>query len=136
MIPAFGFVADGKLRFNELGLFAEKSIDGINEKKQNVRIMNHVVMPNHVHILLLLKNPKEPSVANSFGPLPSGSLSALINHFKGRVTKYAKENLINWPGWQERFHEHIIRDETSFDKINQYISNNPLNWVTDKYFSK
>jgi REP element-mobilizing transposase RayT len=38
--------------------------------------------------------------------------------------------------WQPRFHDHIIRDEESFDRIRQYIANNPLNWKEDKFYDR
>ncbi len=36
--------------------------------------------------------------------------------------------------WQSRFHDHIIRNDESFDKIQNYILNNPSNWRTDKFY--
>lgn len=33
--------------------------------------------------------------------------------------------------WQSNYHDHIVRDFKTFDKIYQYIKNNPRNWDTD-----
>ena len=38
--------------------------------------------------------------------------------------------------WQPRFHDHIIRDAESFDRIRRYIANNPLNWKEDKFYKE
>jgi len=38
--------------------------------------------------------------------------------------------------WQPRFHDHIIRDAESFDRIRQYVANNPLNWKEDKFYEE
>jgi REP element-mobilizing transposase RayT len=38
--------------------------------------------------------------------------------------------------WQPRFYDHIIRDAESFDRIQQYIVNNPLNWKQDKFYER
>jgi len=38
--------------------------------------------------------------------------------------------------WQRNFHEHIIRDERSYQRISDYIINNPANWAEDKFYSK
>jgi len=65
-----------------------------------------------------------------------GSLSSLVNHFKGRVTKYAREKSLVWQGWQESFDDRIIKDESGIDKINQYINTNPQNWGDDRYFQR
>ena len=52
--------------------------------------------------------------------------------FKSAVTTFAVKNNIEF-GWQERFHDHIIRNEESYQKIRNYIINNPSNWKTDKF---
>ena len=90
-------------------------------------------MPNHVHILLELKYDTTDYQPNKFGPLLEKSLSSVINHFKGRVTKYA--DLHQLPsGWQDLFHDHIVRDENEYVRIFEYITNNPKNWKEDKFF--
>ena len=38
--------------------------------------------------------------------------------------------------WQRNYYEHIIRSEKSFEKISEYIINNPLKWELDKYYVK
>ena len=134
-LHAFGHVNDKKVILNELGTFADQSIEGINHHKKNVSIINHIVMPNHVHILLYLNNKPETKRANRFGPLIPGSLSSLVNHFKGRITKFANTNSLAWPGWQDGFDERIIKDENTLYIVNQYISSNPLVWACDKYFN-
>ena len=35
--------------------------------------------------------------------------------------------------WQRNYYEHIIRDEQSFNRISDYIKNNPENWQHDKF---
>jgi len=35
--------------------------------------------------------------------------------------------------WQTRFHDHIIRNGISFERISEYIRNNPANWKGDKF---
>jgi REP element-mobilizing transposase RayT len=36
--------------------------------------------------------------------------------------------------WQRSFHDHIIRDEKSFETISNYIANNPSQWEQDKFY--
>lgn len=38
--------------------------------------------------------------------------------------------------WQRDYWEHIIRDEPSYQRISQYIINNPKNWDRDKLNGK
>jgi REP element-mobilizing transposase RayT len=66
-------------------------------------------------------------------PLPDGpaaqSLGAFIGQFKSRVTKRLH---LTGSIWQRNYYEHIIRNEAEWERIRQYIQNNPLNWLEDK----
>ncbi|MCF8226041.1 MAG: hypothetical protein K9J30_09190 [Bacteroidales bacterium] len=45
--------------------------------------------------------------------------------------------LRNTPGrinWQPNYHDHIIRDDESYQRIKQYIIENPLQWNDDKFY--
>ncbi len=73
-------------------------------------------------------------------PLPKrGSLSVIVGWYKSAVTKkinkiYDSEYHINF-GWQPRFHDHIIRNETSLWYIRNYIKNNPKKWDQDLFYN-
>ena len=134
MIPQFGQIISDSMELNQLGQFAYDYMTRINERKENVMVINHIVMPNHVHAIIKLENKIQQKELNQFGPLLTGSLSSLINHYKGCVTKYAKSKNLYWTGWHERFHDHIIRNINQFDKIDNYISNNPQKWKSDRYY--
>ena len=38
--------------------------------------------------------------------------------------------------WQSNYHDHVVRNNNSFEIIHQYISNNPRNWNNDSINSK
>jgi REP element-mobilizing transposase RayT len=60
-------------------------------------------------------------------------LASIIRGFKIGVTQNAR--LINPRfAWQSRYHDHIIRDKTSFERIAAYIKNNPADWKKDKFY--
>jgi len=63
----------------------------------------------------------------------SNSVSTIIHSYKSAVTKHGNR-LAFENGWQPRFHDHIIRDAQSFETIQNYIANNPCNWVEDKFY--
>ncbi len=69
---------------------------------------------------------------NRFGP-QSKNLASIIRGFKSAVTKFARINHINFE-WQSRFWDHIIRNDGSFQRISDYIMNNPMKWSNDKFF--
>lgn len=37
--------------------------------------------------------------------------------------------------WQRNYYEHIIRDEQSYQRISEYIINNPKNWKEDQLYN-
>ncbi|WP_208796422.1 transposase [Flavobacterium fluviatile] len=47
-----------------------------------------------------------------------------------------KRNSIGVTNWQERFHDHIIRNEAEYDRIKNYIKNNPKKWYEDCFFNR
>ena len=62
-----------------------------------------------------------------------GSISTIIRSYKSVVSKNARK-IDPYFGWQSRFHDHIIRNNISFNKIQNYITNNPLMWNEDKFY--
>ena len=61
------------------------------------------------------------------------TISSVTGSYKSVVTKNA--HLINSDfAWQPRFHDHVIRDAESFERIQIYIKNNPKNWKEDKFY--
>ena len=118
----FGTVQDGPdepaMHMNETGLTVERVIQTIPLHYPTVELSGYSVMPNHVHLLL------------SFGTSEQNpSLSALINQFKGTVTK-----TLGMPVWQKGFHDRVVRDLAEFRQIGEYIEHNPAKWRLDKHF--
>ena len=71
---------------------------------------------------------------NKFGT-QSKNLASIIRGFKSSVTVNARQIHADF-AWQPRFHDHIIRNDDSFQNIRTYISNNPANWQDDKFHNK
>jgi len=99
------------------GKIIDKYINKIIEVYPNIFIDEYVIMPNHIHIILVI---------NKKG---NNSISKIIQQFKGMVSKELKYSI-----WQKLFHEHIIRNQKEYLMIKQYIINNPYNWENDKYY--
>jgi len=68
---------------------------------------------------------------SKISPKP-GSLSEIIRSFKSVCTKKIRKNISGEFGWQERFYDHIIRDDESLYNIQQYIIANPERWWQDR----
>ena len=60
------------------------------------------------------------------------TIGVIINQYKRIVTINARKINANF-GWQSRFHDHIIRDDRSFQRIQKYIADNAMNWGKDKF---
>ena len=64
----------------------------------------------------------------------SGSISTIIRSYKSVVSKNSRFINSNF-GWQSKFHDHIIRNSESFEKIQNYIENNPINCKEDTFYN-
>ena len=110
---------------SQLGQIAERHIQNIPNFYQNIIVDKYVVMPNHIHMILILNNgEKNPAV-----PL-------IIGQFKRGVTKEIRSFFPDRIVWQRSFHDHIIRNQAGYEKIWTYIDNNPLKWEEDCFFCK
>ena len=86
-----------------------------------------VIMPNHVHGILLINKPDYRNwKSNAFGPQSQNVLSVLRG-YKAATKKYATINGLEF-SWQPRYHERILRLDES-DACRKYIQNNPENWM-------
>lgn len=131
---------DAFIELSPIGSFATECIELIPVIFPHASLGETIVMPDHVHLVVILENsalqnaPKQSKIQHALSPnkglkpLTPGSVSSIVNHLKGKVKKWC--NLNGYPSfeWQARFHDHIIRDAESFDRINNYITNNIWNW--------
>jgi len=119
--PDVGTDALGRpyVELTPLGKCVDETIQIAN--KGNVRIDKYVIMPNHIHIIIVLEHTEDGR--------GRPSLQTVVSSIKSYVTKWAKQ-----PVWQGRFHEHIIRNQASYEKIWNYIDTNPEKWDEDCYF--
>ncbi len=87
---------------------------------------NQPVQPSSPHAINHSKKTK-----NQFGP-QSQNLGSIVRGFKTGVKKFATMNNIDFT-WQPRFHDHIIRNKSEYNRIEKYIRDNPANWGNDKF---
>ncbi|HEX2865865.1 MAG TPA: transposase [Ignavibacteriales bacterium] len=139
----FGNVKNGKVELNSLGkLVLEEFLNSVMIRKE-ISFDEYVVMPNHIHAIVILDNPA-PILHNnspdqserSSRILPVKSLTSFVAGFKSAVTSKAKNMLgYKFSIWQRNYYEHIIRNDKDLYVIQQYIATNPLKWEIDKYYS-
>ena len=197
-IHYFGKVTDGKMILSPSGVLADDLWHEIKNHAKNVDFGAFVVMPNHIHGILVLDGnnrdrnvgldgnrdngtdngtdigtdngngrdkaclvstnpptnplpnpPTNPPTVPLSNPLPSppktpgqrrfqnqgkNTVSSIIGSYKSAVTKHTHRLGLEFD-WQARFDDRIIRDDASYQRIVNYINNNPANWEKD-IFSK
>ena len=120
------------IELTRIGKIVRDTVETLPQKFPEIRLEKYVVMPNHVHLLLIDRDPR----AHRDAPLQSGRslISQTIGFFKMNASK--KAHAID-PGiklWQRSFHDHIIRNDEDFLRIWEYIDTNPIKWHEDCFF--
>lgn len=157
----FGEVVDGEMQLNRFGERVRACWLQLPNHFPRLQLDAYVVMPNHVHGILVLINLPDIRRGEAFGhdlsgsaktlspnasPLrtgrpngtQSGSMGAIVQNFKSVSTRRINQMRCT-PGttiWQRNFHEHIIRNDRAMHNIQRYIHNNPAAWQRDSLRSQ
>ena len=124
---------------NKIGNIIDECWKNIETQNENIFINEYVIMPNHIHGIIEIKNQKERElkIEKRYGfeveeRRGRRSLQSILKDFKSVTTrKYNKivnekyKNML----WQKSYYEHIIRNEKEYYEIVKYIKNNPLKWI-------
>jgi putative transposase len=106
-----------------------------NDNDDIIQTLHVDVLPVETLHATSLPENHQPTIKNekmaTISP-KKGSLSSVIRSYKSAVSKDAHPIHADFD-WQTRFHDHIIRDEESYQKIREYILDNPKRWDDDKY---
>lgn len=131
----FGYIRQGKLHLNAAGKMVERHLLKM-QNAQGVSVEQYKVMPNHIHILLMIQRENSGTHQRSFP-----AVSSLVQGFKAvttaeyvRLVKTGKCPVFQSRIWQKSFHDHIVRGEKDFLKIWEYIAYNELKWEQDCFY--
>lgn len=128
----FGEVIDTAVRLNQLGDIVVDCMLSLPEHFSLAKVDSFIVMPNHVHCILILECNDRHVPAEA---VSKGSLGQIVAYLKYQTTK--RLNAVRKsPGeklWQRNYYEHIIRNEDDLRRIRKYIENNPAKWIFDRY---
>ena len=141
------------IQLTEQGKIVEKYILS-TEQIPGMHVDKYVIMPNHIHLILVVDGNSGPSRA----PAPTNGNSgpsrapAPTNAFEGDVSSKTPANakipraigvmkrLINKEAgeniFQRSYHEHVIRNEADYRRIWDYIDTNPAKWTEDCYYMR
>ncbi len=151
----FGEVTGNQIILSAVGEIAQQELEKTPQIRTNVSLEAWVVMPNHIHAILVILEGSgeraETSCTSVETPRTSvetpqrgvstiknwrpGTLGAIINQYKSMCTKRIRSMGCVDFAWQRRYYDHIIQDEKSLENIRTYILENPAKWSEDDYFS-
>lgn len=133
----FGEIENGEMKLNDAGKIAYQCWQNIPMHFPHVATDRFEIMPNHIHGILFINNAVVG--AKNFSPLqgqrPCGTsrtIGSIIRGFNIGVTKWIRENTSIQNVWQRNYYERVIRDESEWNRIRQYIADNPARWDMDR----
>ncbi|WKZ67246.1 MAG: hypothetical protein QY325_04810 [Flavobacteriales bacterium] len=153
----FGRIVDGVMHPSPIGEWAQRCWNGIPDHMPHVDVGEFVVMPNHVHGIVVIRErlvvpvggdhdrPERPpapptpptnSIARTMPVVPVGSLGRIVRAYKSAVTRMAyRDGLVphGTPIWQRNYWDRVIRDDGEYGRIARYIQDNPKNWKGDRF---
>jgi REP element-mobilizing transposase RayT len=133
----FGEIVDGDMRMNDFGGIAQSRWNDLPNHYPNVKLDAFVVMPNHVHGIIVLTDESVGARSrrpNTGAGKPRPYLGNVVAYLKYQSAKRinAIRGTPGVPIWQRGYYDHIIRDQRSLERIREYIVTNPCRWKSDK----
>lgn len=105
------------VQLSPYGMIVDEAINKIPTIYPAISIGQYVIMPDHIHLLLLIRT-------DEYGrPMVAPTMSRLIQQMKGYVTKRIGVSI-----WQKLFFDHVIRNRQDYEEHMQYIYENPMRW--------
>lgn len=126
--PLFGTIPSDGMVLNDAGRFVGEALRSFHSEADGIAIDAHIVMPDHVHAILVLgTNPHVDTTA---------SIPDLVQRFKMKVMRI-------WPGgvrtrgwppyethlWQRSYYDTLIEHERHLEQTRAYILANPARWI-------
>lgn len=115
------------VELSKYGKICAEQIYAIETRYEYVKIDKFVIMPNHIHLIMILEE-------KTAGASPRPTVMDVICSFKSLVTKECRFNGFNGKIFQTSFYEHIVRDRNDYNEIVRYIHENPINWEKDDLY--
>ena len=116
---------------NIYSFYAKEALLQISEHFKQVQIDSYVIMPNHIHAIIVIGCSDETHDGKG-----SLTLSTIIGSYKSGVTRRIHQREPNLAVWQKSFYDHVIRNEESCHRIREYIAGNPWKWTDDEYYTE
>ena len=120
-------------KLTQYGELAEQIIQFL-PGRFHISILKYVIMPNHIHLIIKIKNDnKKRAIRESPLQYNRSIIDKAIGFLKMNVSKKVHNTFAD-KIWQRSYHDHIIRDERDYQKICEYIDTNVLRWDKDCFY--
>ncbi len=113
----------GKL--SAMGQIAKEELEKIPEHYNMVAVDKYVVMPNHIHAILII------GCGRQSGKMPT--LSSVVGSYKSGVSRRIHQLNPMVSVWQKSFYDSVIRNDPMYREIWNYIEGNPMEWESDEH---
>lgn len=138
----FGEISTSEMHLNDLGRVAAACWQDIPNHFLMASLDEWIVMPNHLHGILVLSEDdvgarhasRVPDLtAPVVGAGHARPLQIIVGSFKSAAAKRINEIRAapTRPVWQRGYYEHVVRDERALNRIREYIAGNPARWAED-----
>ncbi len=117
------------IEYTTFGIIAEQQLLSLEERYSCLAIDKYVIMPNHIHIILILNN-------DAAGASPRPTIMDILCTYKSLTTRECKKIGFNGKLFQTSFFEHIIRDRKDYETRIKYIHENPMRWYYDELYEE
>ncbi|NJN28819.1 MAG: hypothetical protein HC819_24005 [Cyclobacteriaceae bacterium] len=140
-----GKIENDRMILNECGNIAYAEWLKLTERFSNFELDVFQIMPNHMHGINALNDvsvgatlavapntvaPNNANIRSEASPAPTKTIGDIVGAYKSLVANgcldiYKSKNKTMGKLWQRNYHEHIIRNERSYQRISEYIYNDP-----------
>ena len=107
-----------------------KYLAEVENKFDNVKIDKYVIMPNHLHIIVVIT---ERHAGRSLQDIMKWFKTMVTNEYIA-LTKTGQCRAFDKKLFQKSYHDHIIRGEKDYQKIWEYIDTNVIKWEDDCFY--
>jgi REP element-mobilizing transposase RayT len=120
---------------NPFGKIVQKCWEGLARVNPNVLLDAFVVMPNHVHGVIILTDDHLHPLLSQSPPKgkPLHGIAEIIRGFKTITARLInqKRNSPGKPLWQRNYFDRVVRNEKELSRVRKYILDNPVQWEVD-----
>ena len=157
----FGRIENEKMHSSPSGEIVQEEWLRSAEMRSRVALDAFVIMPNHLHGIILLSDfdgasesvaaaetrrvtlqrdptpddeaPQRDATFEQFGKPTSDTIPTIVRLFKSAATKRINlsRGTSGSPVWQRNYYEHVVRDQEDLNRIRQYIAANLSRWNDD-----